>query len=114
MPEYLYVLKLYVFLMVRNVEFAAYLLYNLNINLNQHVCHVPGVLSAGVQMRNAEITLSAMTSRIRRNWIDILQKRFRTIESFDNTRYRALSQYHSYLERVMARGVYSRCSGVHL
>ncbi|XP_053471895.1 TRIO and F-actin-binding protein [Ictalurus furcatus] len=39
-----------------------------------------------IHMRDGEITLSAMTSRIRRNWIDILQGRFRTSESPDNTR----------------------------
>ncbi|XP_060755096.1 TRIO and F-actin-binding protein [Neoarius graeffei] len=39
-----------------------------------------------IHMRDAEITLSAMTSRIRRNWIDVLQRRIRTTKSPDNTR----------------------------
>ncbi|XP_053086091.1 TRIO and F-actin-binding protein [Pangasianodon hypophthalmus] len=40
-----------------------------------------------IHMRDAEITLSAMTSRIRRNWIDILQRRINTTESPDNARH---------------------------
>ncbi|XP_053332506.1 TRIO and F-actin-binding protein [Clarias gariepinus] len=41
-----------------------------------------------IHMQDAEITLSAMTSRIRRNWIDILRKRISTAESPDSARHR--------------------------
>ncbi|KAI4880087.1 hypothetical protein NFI96_025383, partial [Prochilodus magdalenae] len=38
-----------------------------------------------IHTRNREVTLSAMTSRIRRSWIDILQRRIRPTGSPDNT-----------------------------
>ncbi|KAI5625903.1 TRIO and F-actin-binding protein-like isoform X1, partial [Silurus asotus] len=40
-----------------------------------------------IHMRDAEITLSAMTSRIRRNWIDMLQRHIGASDSPDNARH---------------------------
>ncbi|XP_058237208.1 TRIO and F-actin-binding protein isoform X2 [Hemibagrus wyckioides] len=47
-----------------------------------------------IHMNDAEITLSAMTSRIRRNWIDVLQRRIRSTESPDNMRSEPTSPSH--------------------
>ncbi|XP_047658861.1 TRIO and F-actin-binding protein isoform X2 [Tachysurus fulvidraco] len=47
-----------------------------------------------IHMRDAEITLSAMTSRIRRNWIEVLQRRIRNTDSPDNVRSEPTSPSH--------------------
>ncbi|KAK3510874.1 hypothetical protein QTP70_022831 [Hemibagrus guttatus] len=47
-----------------------------------------------IHMNDAEITLSAMTSRIRRNWIDVLQRCIRSTESPDNVRSEPTSPSH--------------------